>query len=408
MHFTTALKSKNFTVFISALLFLLFDTFVLGISYWIASEVESDALAINIAGRQRMLSQRMTKTLLQMQVSMQYAQHIDPQLFHELSQSSNMFDRTLQAFDNGGQVIAADGRELFQSALDDQNGMMLVRKTVSAWLPMKAAIEKLNSNDKEGYAKEIQPAVMVAIETNSRLLELSNSITNHIENLSGQKTSTLRKFQVLAFFLALANFLVMISSLWKRMSSLSNERSELQSKVIQDPLTGLANRRHLDEYLKEEVGRCSRTGQPISVILIDIDYFKAFNDASGHLEGDRCLRVISNLLHDSINRPSDLAARYGGEEFCIVLPDTDLEGAAALAEMIRAELEGLHVPHPENPASSWVTASLGIASRVPPANYSYKDLLKKADEALYAAKGAGRNRISVYSGQSHIEKTNKE
>jgi diguanylate cyclase (GGDEF)-like protein len=128
------------------------------------------------------------------------------------------------------------------------------------------------------------------------------------------------------------------------------------------------------------------------LILCDIDHFKRYNDTHGHQQGDECLRSVARTIAGSIRRPADVAARYGGEEFALILPNTHAEGAMHIAETIRNAVQALEIPHPASPSGSQVTLSLGVACIVPSAEGSPDKLLAAADQALYAAKGQGRNR----------------
>lgn len=160
-----------------------------------------------------------------------------------------------------------------------------------------------------------------------------------------------------------------------------------------DGLTGVANRRYLDQYLEREWRRAARSAAQISLIMCDIDYFKAFNDAYGHQSGDCCLKKVASALKDTLQRAGDLIARYGGEEFAIVLPDTDARGAAVLAESLRAGVEALGIEHAKSQVSQHVTISLGVATLIPAPGSSYDELISAADKALYRAKQEGRNRV---------------
>jgi diguanylate cyclase (GGDEF)-like protein len=168
----------------------------------------------------------------------------------------------------------------------------------------------------------------------------------------------------------------------------------LQSLSYLDGLTGLANRRHLDEALEQEWRRAGRDKAPLSLVMIDIDHFKRFNDTYGHQGGDACLRQVGHALTGSLKRAGDLAARYGGEEFAVVLPGTDMAGAAAFAESVRAQVEGLKIAR-EPSGATVVTVSVGVATIVPSADSSASALLAAADQALYRSKANGRNRVSL-------------
>jgi diguanylate cyclase (GGDEF)-like protein len=178
---------------------------------------------------------------------------------------------------------------------------------------------------------------------------------------------------------------------------LARANSELQKLADADGLTGLANRRTLDNYLEREVARAIREAHPISVIMIDLDHFKAYNDHYGHLAGDNCLKQIAAVLRREIKRPGDLVGRYGGEEFCAVLPDTGHEGVRHIAEHIRHEVKKLAIPHSGNGKRKVVTLSLGVVTHIPDPSFPVTRLLSDADKALYHAKQSGRNRVEVYS-----------
>jgi diguanylate cyclase (GGDEF)-like protein len=171
----------------------------------------------------------------------------------------------------------------------------------------------------------------------------------------------------------------------------ANGRLELLNGT--DPLTGLANRRRLEKALADEWAQCLATERPVSVVMIDIDHFKLYNDHYGHLEGDHCLRTVAAELAASA-RGADVVARYGGEEFSIVLPDADLDVARQVAERARLNIACLQVEHATSP-SGFLTVSIGIASAVPGHDGSAEDLVGQADRCLYEAKRNGRNRIAA-------------
>jgi diguanylate cyclase (GGDEF)-like protein len=175
---------------------------------------------------------------------------------------------------------------------------------------------------------------------------------------------------------------------------LEEANETLQRLSSLDGLTGLANRRRLDEFLDLEWRRALRDRDWLSALMVDIDFFKAFNDAHGHQAGDDCLRRVAEVLSGVSQRPGDLAARYGGEEFVVVLTETDLDGALAVAETLRSRVEGLGIANPES-HSGVVTVSVGVAAVVPAPRSAVADLIEAADRALYGAKGAGRNRVAL-------------
>jgi diguanylate cyclase (GGDEF)-like protein len=178
--------------------------------------------------------------------------------------------------------------------------------------------------------------------------------------------------------------------------SLSNLklRDELRHQAIHDPLTDLFNRRYLDETLPRELDRAQRLSAPLCVVMLDIDGFKKFNDSFGHGPGDSLLREFSNVLREHL-RKSDISCRYGGDEFVLVMPDSSIADTQQRVEQIRILLKGLQKKHLGTQSLDLITISAGIA-HMPEHGTTEKELLRAADEALYSAKKAGRNRIVVY------------
>jgi diguanylate cyclase (GGDEF)-like protein len=175
---------------------------------------------------------------------------------------------------------------------------------------------------------------------------------------------------------------------------LQEANRELEKLSLHDALTGVANRRHFDEALAAEWRRASRTGEPISLLLIDVDSFKAFNDTYGHPRGDAVLCTVADTLRAGAQRASDLMARYGGEEFALLLPGLGPEAARDRAEALRASVEKLEISHQRSVTGPWLTVSVGTATMNPEPGPSPARLVAEADLALYAAKAAGRNRVS--------------
>ncbi|MBF0191295.1 MAG: diguanylate cyclase [Magnetococcales bacterium] len=168
----------------------------------------------------------------------------------------------------------------------------------------------------------------------------------------------------------------------------------LERLAILDGLTSIPNRRRFDQFLEYEWFRSTRYGHPFSLLLMDIDFFKLFNDHYGHTHGDQCLRQVAGAIVGAMPRTIDLAARYGGEEFACVLPETTLVGGRAVAERILKAVSDLAIPHATSKAAEYVTLSIGIACMTPTLERHSVDLIGQADQALYLAKRNGRNRVA--------------
>lgn len=183
---------------------------------------------------------------------------------------------------------------------------------------------------------------------------------------------------------------------------LKQNRDELVRLARTDGLTGLDNRRTFDDLLQREWRRLARTGEPLSVIMIDVDHFKLYNDTYGHGGGDICLQRVASAAEGALQRPADVVARYGGEEFVALLPETRLDGAIAVAEAIRTAVAGLEIPHPSSKTAAHVTLSLGAACTIPHADKDPATILEIADQQLYAAKAEGRNRAKGISAGDFV------
>jgi diguanylate cyclase (GGDEF)-like protein len=178
--------------------------------------------------------------------------------------------------------------------------------------------------------------------------------------------------------------------------TLKRQSDLLRSLARVDGLTELANRRRFDEVLAAEWRRCRRSAKPLSLILIDLDYFKSFNDCYGHQAGDLCLQQVAAALKAAFTRPFDLVARYGGEEFVCLLPETPLEGAVSRAQVLESTVRALRIPHVKSAVpGGCVTISLGVAMAVPESGDECAELILCADRSLYMAKNAGRAQVQA-------------
>ncbi len=190
-------------------------------------------------------------------------------------------------------------------------------------------------------------------------------------------------------------------------AALRKAEEHLMEQALLDPLTQLANRRALNTFMEREWRRAKRQHAPFSLIMIDVDNFKAYNDHYGHQAGDACLMTIAQCLSDFARRGSDLAARFGGEEFALILPDTDSHAAADIADRLVRQVAALELPHAKSPAGI-VTISAGYTTHTPGPEDDYEALIREADEALYKAKQTGKNRACPYVADNKHNDTSRQ
>ena len=188
-------------------------------------------------------------------------------------------------------------------------------------------------------------------------------------------------------------------ALRKMKVELERKNAELEALSCRDGLTGILNRRGFDDYLSKEWLRAIREVRELGLLLVDIDFFKTYNDNYGHQGGDECLRRVAYALGAALKRPSDVVARYGGEEFGVILPDTSVIGGAKIAEALRRGVEDMNIPHGHSQVTDHVTISVGVASLKPTPNQTPEELIELADKALYQAKHSGRNGFCVWKGE---------
>lgn len=195
------------------------------------------------------------------------------------------------------------------------------------------------------------------------------------------------------------NYVAIFSDITERVHI--EEKLKISNKTLarlstQDSLTGIANRRKFDHYLESKWKSLAEVHESISLILLDIDFFKSYNDTYGHQKGDRCLTRVATIIKESVKRSTDLVARYGGEEFAIVLAQCDSKSAMDIAEDIRRNIELQQIQHESSDVANIVTVSVGVATLVPSSQYNLSQLIDHADEALYNAKRQGRNRVIFF------------
>jgi len=173
-----------------------------------------------------------------------------------------------------------------------------------------------------------------------------------------------------------------------------NQINELTNIVHHDVLTCIYNRRFMEDNLNRVIKLISRSGGVLSVMMLDIDYFKKYNDTYGHSQGDTCLKNVAEAIAGTLSRAEDFAARYGGEEFTVVLPHADAAGAQMIADRIITNIKALNIPHEKNDVADYVTVSIGITTGNVLYGQTFNDYLKRADEALYVSKNTGRNKYT--------------
>jgi len=221
------------------------------------------------------------------------------------------------------------------------------------------------------------------------IADVDGNIT-HVWGMSRDRTKYLNAYNELQAVNAKMDEIIQAKT--KELEIANQKLSELSHT---DALTGIANRRHMDEFLADEIRKLSRHNLSIAFILLDIDHFKRYNDSLGHLAGDEALRRVAAVLNASVMRSSDLVARYGGEEFAIILPGAAVEEAISIVSRVMELLSKAAIVHPDSPTSSYLTVSAGIAVQSAAYLKSLDDLIQRADTALYMSKHTGRNRFTV-------------
>ncbi|MDO8369139.1 MAG: sensor domain-containing diguanylate cyclase [Candidatus Nitrotoga sp.] len=260
--------------------------------------------------------------------------------------------------------------------------------TQESWLTATDWIDRIHEADRE---KTVNFCISQSIdgvdhEADYRALKADGSFVwirdvVHVIRKNGETTE-------------LVGFMFDISERKKMEDELLSLNHKLEVLALQDGLTGVANRRLFDQTLKTEWFRSQREHQPLSLIVIDIDYFKQYNDRYGHIQGDECLIRVAHALNNIPLRSTDLFARYGGEEFVLLLPNADLNSAIEIAERFRAAIQNLGIPHETSKAKDVVTVSVGVASANLASDSEPASLLAESDRMLYQAKELGRNRIA--------------
>ena len=459
-------------------LFVVLDISVLAINLWIAHELDETSVEINLAGRQRMLSQRMTKAALKNIAAPDGSRIAASEV--ELLDAAALFDETLQTFADGGELTAGDGRRIRMQAIADPVAVELLAQARTLWRPIMQTIRNLGLEGAAPAREQIAQALTVH---EGELLDLMNRLTTRIETVSLQRTRILRGIQTGAFILALCNFALVIVLLFARyraaslrgqqlqgmidqvaagvclldqhgqvtaanpaalrilgeteqdligrrvehalheqagvwrgerpdgtpfhvtlsfgeveteqgriplatlldMSERVDAEAQLRQLALHDPLTGLPNRRMLDDRLQIALAQTQRARHKVGVAMVDLDGFKPINDAFGHAVGDSVLLAVGQRL-TACARAGDTVARLGGDEFVCVF--CDLNDRAELDALGARLLDALIQPLALDQVSVPLNASIGLAL-APDNGLDAEHLLAAADRAMYAAKMAG-------------------
>jgi diguanylate cyclase (GGDEF)-like protein len=359
---------------------------------------------IAAAGRQRMQVQRAAVLAQEMALTVSVTRR--DSLRHELRSVVSSFERIHQdlVHDPESAILrtaSAEARRILlqpEAGLEGRTHDFLEAAHELASRPVTA---ELSPND-EALRRVVQASADVPIVVDALLTRLMAEADGQAAR--GRRVGLALLVATLLVLGLIGGLLLEPMSRRMQRNTRQLEEANLQLKRLSflDGLTGIPNRRAFEERFQLEWRRAMRHGSSIAVLMIDIDHFKEYNDHYGHQRGDDCLFQLAQRLRNSISRPGDFVARYGGEEFAIILPDTELEGARAVAENVRRRVAGLRIPHSTSPVREMVTISVGAAAVVPDA--ASPAPVAAADHALYRAKQLGRNRVEVAGGEGARER----
>lgn len=482
-------KRESRAAIIAVALFLFFDALALGLNFWLTARIESQAVGINLAGRQRMLSQRMVKVLLQMDNALKRDESIAHQL-QELRITFSLFDETLSGFDKGHLTLDGQDKRVFLPAVQGEDSRALIEEAVRTWLPYRTKVSRVLEASPRDLLIALPLAVDHAEQNNLHLLGLMNRLTSELEQQTQHEASQIRHYQGAAFLLALINFFgafwlymrrvraahrtqdlldeiinkiaasvvvldaenriikanhtaeklfdfnsgelsgrplnellfgqegtligkrrdgstFMASSqrnhanvedqplVIETISDVTRQRAtekHLSTLAYHDLLTQLPNRLLFDDRLHLEIAHAQRREQKLGIMFLDLDRFKPVNDQHGHDIGDMLLREVAHRLQDAL-RETDTVARRGGDEFTLLINDAGNHEAVGKVAQLIIELIG--TPFTIAGIELSIGCSIGI-SLYPDDGSDGETLLAHADEAMYAAKAAGRATYRFY------------
>lgn len=354
-------------------------------------------MIVNISGSQRWLSQKAAY----LGVELVYLSNIS-----DRDQSRKQLLSTIDQLQrNHQELVQGNPAKISTHQLSNEMKMMYFNPPIN----MQTRIDRYTS---EALALANTPAHLLTpdnphstylIDNRENLLESLDQIVTLYQQESEAKVRRLQMLDAISGVIVLITltllglyiFRPLTNTLVEERTQLERANQELNFLSSVDGLTGIPNRRCFDQFLSQLWSQSTRIGEPIALIMCDIDFFKAYNDTYGHLQGDECLKKVATTLKDSLKRQVDFVARYGGEEFVVVLSNTQLEGAKNVAETLRANVENMAIPHRLSSISPSVTISLGLAIGYANSTVLPEALIEAADNALYQAKQNGRNRHEI-------------
>jgi diguanylate cyclase (GGDEF)-like protein len=366
-------------------LFVLLDLTVLVINLWIAEQVAQDAVAINLAGRQRMLSQQSTKALLQSTLPGHDAR--DTTAEQEFEEAFGLFSKTLTAFSDGGEARGGDNTLVHLRPVRGEGAQVVSRAR-----ELIAPIVQMRADPRHPLdAAERTRAADYMVANNLEILTLMNRLTSALEHDSVRRTRDLRLVQSSAFVLALINFLVIVLGMIRRHRNVELDGQRWREMARHDPLTGIANRKAFTELAGAILLRARGDKLCGAVLMLDLDGFKPINDRFGHPAGDQILTSLAERL-EATARATDVVARLGGDDFAILCPL--LHGTDDIAQFCERIVATVADIPRDDLAACRLGVSIGIAV-YPEDGYELQRLTALADRAMYAAKRAGGNRWYV-------------
>lgn len=353
---------------------------------------ENDARTVNLAGRQRMLYLTISREALLAAVGEQVAQR---------RQACQRLQRAVAEWDRVHLGLVHGDSDLGLAALANPRARALLERLEESRRSILAAAQELIKTSEDCHAdKALLPRIL---DQGDDYLPLMDRLVFLYAQESQGRVEALRQAELILDGITLLGlvavgwfvFRPMVGRIADGLGQLRAAAEAYEDLSLTDQLTDLANRRAMDRHLDEEWRRAAREGHTLSLVMLDVDRFKQYNDTYGHVQGDRALQAVAKVVAATARRPGDLAVRYGGEELALVLPGAGLRAATGLAEQMRRAVQELAIPHCASGVKPVLTVSLGVASLQPGRDLEPASLIKAADDAMYRAKQSGRNRVET-------------